>query len=79
MIYTTFHIFTMFVILLMALCRRSLISLGYVIALIPYLKDSRSVLKQHEQSKQCELEIQELTNNPEFHSTHTLEQQKEAI
>ena len=51
LIYTTCHIFTMFVILLMALCRRSLISLGYVLALIPYLKDSRSVLNQHEQSK----------------------------
>ena len=56
----------MFVILLMALCRRSLISLGYVLALIPYLKDSRSVLNQHEQSKHCKAEIEELTSNPEF-------------
>ena len=45
LIFTTWHIFTMFVILLMALCRRSLISLGYVVALLPYLRDSRSVLK----------------------------------
>jgi hypothetical protein len=48
LIFTTMHIFTMIVILLMALCRRSLVSIGYVIALAPCLWESANVLKQHE-------------------------------
>ncbi len=44
LIFTTMHIFTQMVILLMALCRRSFISLFYVIALVPCLLQSASVL-----------------------------------
>ena len=44
LIYTTMHIFTMIVILVMALCRRSFVSLVYVIALVPCLFSSEAVL-----------------------------------
>ena len=37
LVFTTMHIYTMMMILLMALCRRSIISLGYVITLAPCL------------------------------------------
>ena len=48
LIYTTMHIFSMIVILLMALCRRSLISLIYVVVLLPCLATSSTVLNQHD-------------------------------
>jgi len=45
LIFTTMHIFTMIVILLMALCRRSLVSIGYVLTVAPCLWESGNVLK----------------------------------
>jgi len=59
LIFTTMHIFTMIVILLMALCRRSLVSIGYVLALAPCLWASANVLKQHENHVKCERELKE--------------------
>ena len=59
LIFTTMHIFTMIVILLMALCRRSLVSIGYVVALAPCLWASANVLKQHENYVKCERELKE--------------------
>jgi hypothetical protein len=51
--YLTFHIFTILVILFMAVIRQSLVSIGYVVILIPNLKDAADVLKQRlfEQNK----------------------------
>jgi len=60
------HIFTMIVILLMALCRRSFVSLGYVIALAPCLRSSATVLKQHENYNKYKSEIEQKKQNPEF-------------
>ena len=56
----------MIVILLMALCRRSLVSIGYVIALAPCLWESVKVLKQHENYVKCERELKEKQADPEF-------------
>jgi hypothetical protein len=53
LVYICFHIMTIFVILLMATMRQSLISLGYVLILIPRIKDGAEVLNQrsHQHSK----------------------------
>jgi len=64
------HIFTMIVILLMALCRRSFVSLFYVIALVPCLLSSASVLDQHKNFIKCNDEIDQRENNPEYKKLH---------
>jgi len=43
-VYLAFHIFTIFLVLLMAVLRKSLISFGYVAILIPHMKDGAEVL-----------------------------------
>ena len=44
--YICFHIFTIFLVLLMATMRQSIISLGYVLILLPRMKDGSEVLNQ---------------------------------
>ena len=39
LIYLCLHIFTVFLILLMAACRQSFIALGYVFVILPYIKE----------------------------------------
>jgi hypothetical protein len=46
LVYITFHIFTIFIILLMATMRQSILSLGYVFILLPRMKDGAEVLNQ---------------------------------
>jgi hypothetical protein len=43
-IYLTLHVFSIFAILLMSILRKSLISVGYVILLVPKLKAAAQVL-----------------------------------
>ncbi len=76
LIYTTMHIFTMIVILLMALCRTSMISLIYILVLLPYLATSSTVLNQHENYNKCKQEIEEKRQNPEFIKLTTSQQNK---
>jgi hypothetical protein len=45
LLYTTWHIFTIMMICVSALCRRSVLSTFYVISLLPYIKDSADVLR----------------------------------
>ena len=45
-VYLTFHIITIFIILLMAVMRQSLFSIGYVLLLVPRFKDAAEVLDQ---------------------------------
>ena len=46
LVYLTFHIITIFIILLMAVMRQSLFSIGYVLFLLPRFKDAAEVLDQ---------------------------------
>jgi len=46
LVYISFHITTIFVVLLMATMRQSIISLGYVFILLPRVKDGGEVLDQ---------------------------------
>jgi len=46
LVYVTFHIFTIFIVMLMACMRQSLISFGYLLILIPRVKDGAEVLEQ---------------------------------
>jgi parvulin-like peptidyl-prolyl isomerase len=46
LVYISFHIFTIYVVLLMACMRQSIISLGYVLILLPRMKDGSEVLDQ---------------------------------
>jgi len=46
LVYVSFHIVTIFIVLLMATMRQSLISLGYVLILLPRMKDGSEVLDQ---------------------------------
>jgi hypothetical protein len=48
LVYLTFHIVMIFVILMMSICRQSLLSLGYVFILIPSIRDGAEVLKQRD-------------------------------
>jgi hypothetical protein len=48
LIYITFHIFTIFVILLMAAMRQSFWAAIYVFMLLPRMKDGAEVLKQRD-------------------------------
>jgi hypothetical protein len=43
--YITFHIFTIISILFLAVVRQSLVSVGYVLILLPNLKNAADVLK----------------------------------
>ena len=45
LVYLTHHVFMIFVILLAATLRQSLIALGYVFILLPRIKDGAEVLK----------------------------------
>lgn len=70
LVYLTFHIFTIFVILLSAMIRQSMISVGYVLILLPRMKDGAEVLQQrnlNQSRKQKELEndIAEITEDKE--------------
>jgi len=44
LLYTTLHIFTIMIICVSALCRRSVLSTFYIFSLLPYIKDSADVL-----------------------------------
>jgi len=46
LVYLTFHVFTCLVVLLMAVLRQSFVSLGYVLILLPRMKDGSEVLRQ---------------------------------
>lgn len=46
LVYLSFHIFTIFLILLMATLRQSFLALGYVLIFIPRLKQGSEVLMQ---------------------------------
>lgn len=46
LVYISFHIFTISIVLLMATMRQSIISLGYVLILLPRMKDGSEVLDQ---------------------------------
>ena len=48
MVYLTLHIFTIFLILLMATMRQSFIAFGYVLILLPRIRDGAEVLKQRD-------------------------------
>ena len=44
--YLTFHVFTIFSVLMMAVLRQSFISIIYVLILLPSIKEGSEVLKQ---------------------------------
>ena len=46
LVYVCFHIFTILVVMLSATMRQSVLSLGYVLILLPFVKDGADVLKQ---------------------------------
>ena len=48
LVYLTFHVFLIFVILMIATVRRSLISFIYVLILLPRMKDGAEVLNQRD-------------------------------
>ena len=52
LVYLTFHIFTIFVILFMAIMKQSIISLGYVLCLMFRLRDAAKVLDQRQIQKE---------------------------
>lgn len=61
LVYITFHIFTIFVVMLSATMRQSIISLGYVFILLPFVKDGAEVLTQrniHQNENRDRLEEQ---------------------
>ena len=48
LVYLTFHVFTIFIVLFMAIMRQTLISIGYVICLLMRLNDAAKVLDQRQ-------------------------------
>ena len=56
LIYVSFHIITIFIILLMSAMRQSFFGIIYVLILLPYLKDGAAVLKQRDIQQGKELE-----------------------
>jgi hypothetical protein len=56
LVYISFHIFTIFVVLLMGCMRQSLISFGYMLILLPHIKNGAEVLNQREMMKFNNLE-----------------------
>lgn len=51
LVYLSFHIFLCFIIMVMATIRRSLISFGYIVILLPRMKDGSEVLTQRDQNQ----------------------------
>ena len=51
LVYISYHIFTIFVVLLMSVLRKSFIAIGYVIILLPRIKDGAEVLNQRSKSQ----------------------------
>jgi hypothetical protein len=45
LVYLTFHIFTIFIILISSILKKSLLSLGYIIILVPKLGSGTTVLE----------------------------------
>jgi len=56
LVYITFHIFTIFIVLLMAAMRQSLFAIVYVLILLPRMKDGAEVLKQRDIQQGKDLE-----------------------
>jgi len=56
MIYISFHIITIFIVLLMAAMRQSVFGILYVVILLPRMKDGAEVLKQRDIQQGKELE-----------------------
>ena len=48
LLYLTMHIILMLIIMLMATVRRSIISFGYIIIILPRMKDGSEVLTQRD-------------------------------
>lgn len=66
MVYLTLHILAIFIILLMAVMRQSLLSVGYVFFLIPRFKDAAEVLDQRSMNQ----------NNKKIHLTAEIKRLK---
>ena len=66
----------MIVILLMALARRSLVSLGYAVVLIPYLLTSDTAMKQYDMYQKCSEATRAQWLTPEFCLLTSKQQQK---
>lgn len=49
LLYLTFHVFLMLVIMVMATVRRSIVSFVYIVILLPRMTDGAEVLKQRDQ------------------------------
>jgi hypothetical protein len=64
LVYLTFHIFSIFVILVSAVIRQSILSMGYVAIIIMKLKDGAEVLEQRNinQNKKQEFLEEEIEN-----------------
>ena len=65
LVYLSFHIFTIFIILLMATMRQSILSLGYVFILLLKMKDAAEVLnqrsiQQNKKTKEIRAKIEEI-------------------
>lgn len=54
LVYLTFHIITIMIVLLMATMRQSLFSIGYVVIIVYNVKQGSKVLIQRDQSKHKE-------------------------
>jgi len=64
LVYLTFHIFTIFVILVSCILKKSVLSFGYILILLPKLRSGSSVLEQREmvrarKKEELEAEIEE--------------------
>ena len=85
LVYLTFHVFTIFIVLFMAIMRQTLISIGYVICLLMRLNDAAKVLDQRqvqvdkrrkvllEEIKQIRFEITELNGEDESKKINELQ------
>jgi hypothetical protein len=60
LVYLCFHIFTIFLILLMAALRQSFIAIGYVLIILPRVKSGAEVLMQRDLSMKNQIEDLEL-------------------
>ena len=56
LVYISFHIITILIVLLMAAMRQSVFGIVYVIILLPRMKDGAEVLKQRDIQQGKELE-----------------------
>ena len=85
LVYLTFHVFTIFIVLFMAIMRQTLISIGYVICLLMRLNDAAKVLDQRqvqvdkrrkvllEEIKQIRFAITELNGEDESNKINELQ------